>query len=409
MGNLRTNKTFRLLVLARAVNVLGNAIAPIALAFALLDMGFSASELGLVVGARTLANVIFLLAGGVLADRVPRSLVLIGSMTTAFLSQATVAALVLSGNATLTLLMILSLVNGMASAFAMPAAAALIGEVVPTEDRRNANAVNGFARNGAMIIGAGFGGILVATLGPGLGLAVDAATFAVAGLIYLRVPVKPAPPKQSHVFADLRIGWRELTNHTWLWAVVLGFCFINMVYGGVYQVLGPVIADASFGREVWGLIIAANTVGMVGSAVLAMRIKVKHPLRLGVICVLGEPLMMVALAKTSSPALLIAVSLLAGVGLQQFVVAWETSMQNHVDADKLARVYSWDMLGSFVAIPVGTALAGPVSLKLGMTTTLIGGAAICTVALALVLASRSVRTLPGVKPTSQPDPYPLGV
>jgi MFS family permease len=395
MRGLWHNSSFRWLVMGRGVSLLGNAVAPIALAFAIIDLTGSATDLGLVVGARSLANVLFLLVGGVVADRVPRKLVLIGSMTTAALSQLAVTALVLSGTAHIGTLMALSAVNGTAAAFSMPATAALIGQVIPPEERQRGNAINSFTRGGAMIIGAGLGGVLVATLGPGVGLAVDTASFALAALFFSRVPVHGATVPQSSPLADLREGWRELATHTWLWVVVLGFGVLNAVSAGVMQVLGPVVADATIGRRAWGFVLAAYTAGMVLGAIIAMRVRLSRPLLIGVLCMLAKVPMMLLLAQGSTAPLLIAAGLLGGIGTEQFGIAWEVSMQTHVAPDKLARVYSWDMLGSFIAIPLGTMLAGPAAAHVGASTAIAGGTALAVLAIGLMVAARSVRRLPG--------------
>jgi MFS family permease len=391
------NSAFRWLVIGRGINVLGNAVAPIALAFAIIDLTGSATDLGLVVGARSVANVLFLLVGGVVADRVPRKLVLIGSMTTAALSQSAVTALVFSGSAKIGALMALSAVNGMAAAFAMPATAALLGQVIPAEERQRGNAITSFTRNGAMIIGAGLGGIIVATLGPALGLAVDSASFVLAAFLFSRVPATAATNSEQSrsPIADLRDGWRELATHTWLWAVVLGFGVLNAVTAGVFQVLGPVVADATIGRRDWGFVLAAQTAGMVLGAIIAMRIKLNRPLLVGVLYMLaGVPLMLLLARGASLPAL-IAAALISGFGIEQFVIAWEVSMQTHVAPDKLARVYSWDMLGSFIAIPLGSMLAGPAAARFGAGQAIVGGAALTVVTIVFMAAARSVRRLPG--------------
>lgn len=389
------NAPFRWLVLGRGISLLGNAVAPIALAFAIIDLTGSATHLGLVVGARSLANVLFLLVGGVVADRVPRKLVLIGSMTTAALSQVAVTALVFAGNANIPTLMALSAVNGTAAAFSMPATAALMGQVIPAEDRQRGNAINSFTRSGAMIIGAGLGGVLVATLGPAVGLAVDSASFALAAIFFSRVPNYASTNGKQSPLTDLREGWRELVAHTWLWAVVLGFGVLNAVFAGVIQVLGPIVADGSIGRQAWGFVIAADTAGMVLGAVVAMKIRLSRPLLVGVVCMLGEIPLLLLLSREAGAAALIVAAFVAGVATEQFGIAWEVSMQTHVAADKLARVYSWDMLGSYVAIPLGTVLAGPAAAQFGVGPAIVGGAVIITVAIGLMVAARSVRTLPG--------------
>ena len=401
------NPSFRWLILGRGVSLLGNAVAPIALAFAVIDLTGSATDLGLVVGARSLANVLFLLIGGVVADRVPRKLVLIGSMSTAALSQAAVTALVFTGTAHIGTLMALSAVNGTAAAFSMPATAALLGQVMPPEERQRGNAINSFTRNGALIIGAGLGGVLVATLGPAVGLAVDSASFALAAIFFSRVPKTAAADSQKQSpFADLREGWRELATHTWLWAVVLGFGVLNAVFAGVFQVLGPVVADAGIGRRAWGFVLAAQTTGMVLGAVVAMRLRLSRPLFVGVLCMFAQIPMMLLLARGASAPVLIAAALFSGFGVEQFGIAWEVSMQTHVPADKLARVYSWDMLGSFIAIPLGTMLAGPAAARFGVGPAIVGGAALMTATIGLIVAARSVRSLPGPHLVLSPESAP---
>jgi MFS family permease len=398
VGSLRSNKAFRWLIVGRSVSLLGNSVAPLALAFAILDLTGSATDLSLVVGARSLANVVFLLVGGVVADRLPRNIVTTVSMATACLSQAAAATLVLTETAAIPVLLVLSVVNGTAAAFAMPATAALVGQVVPVDDRQRANAVNSFTRSGAMIIGAAVGGALVAAIGPGWGLAVDSGTFALAALAFALVPNQPKLNEEgSSPLADLREGWRELVTHSWLWAVVLGFGVLNAAFAGVVQVLGPVVADATIGRKAWGFVLAAETAGMVFGAIIAMRLKLKRPLFIGVACMLAELPMIVMLADPPRAFVLIVAALVCGLGVEQFSIAWETSMQTHVPPDKLARVYSWDMLGSFIAIPLGTVLAGPASERFGMAATIIGGAVLMALAIVLMLATPSVRALRAAK------------
>jgi predicted MFS family arabinose efflux permease len=387
---------FRRLAAGRFITMLGNAVAPIALAFAVLDLTGSVRDLGLVVGARSAANVAFLLFGGVLADRVPRHAVMVISCTCAAVTQAAVAALVLTDAATVPLLMALSAVNGMVAAFAFPAAAALTAQTVPSALLQPANALNRLGINAAMIGGASLGGILVATAGPGWGLAVDAATFAVAALAFAGVRVVavrgPAVPR-SNALSDLREGWREFASRTWVWLVVLGFMVLNAAIVGGVNVLGPAVADATIGRGGWGVVLAAQTAGMVAGGLIAMRLRVRRLLLLGVVCMLAEAPLLILLGVAPRFVALVLAGFACGMAVEQFGVAWETSMQQHIPADKLARVYSYDALGSFLAIPIGQVAAGPVALTIGTGPTLLGAAGLVVLAVLGMLASRDVRQL----------------
>ncbi len=264
---------FRKLLAARTITYAGNAVAPIALAFAVLDLTGSVSSLGLVVGARSLMNVLMLLVGGVLADRLPRSLVLTGSELFAAATQAAVAALVLTGTATIPLLVALSALNGAAAAVSFPATSALLPQTVPPSLLRQANGLARLGSSTALVGGAALGGALVAFTGPGWGLAIDAASFALAGALFaaMRLPRKPDDePRTTGVFVDLRDGWDEFRSRRWVWVVVCQFALVNAALAGALSVLGPVVADASFGRAGWGLVLASQGLGLVVGGVLAL-------------------------------------------------------------------------------------------------------------------------------------------
>ncbi|GAB1692747.1 hypothetical protein KRM28CT15_45500 [Krasilnikovia sp. M28-CT-15] len=174
---------YRRLLLGRTINAVGNAFAPIALAFAVLDLTGSASDLGLVVGTRTLVNVLFVLFGGMLADRLPKTVLMVGAAVAAATTQAAIAARVLTGTATVPTLIGLSAVNGMVAAVSMPATSAIIAQLVPEDLRQQANGLNRLAFNSAAVMGAPVGGVVVAAVGPGWGILVDSAHLPARGLL----------------------------------------------------------------------------------------------------------------------------------------------------------------------------------------------------------------------------------
>jgi MFS family permease len=397
---------YRFLLAGRTVNALGNSFAPIALAFAVLDLTGSAGDLGLVVGARTLANVLFLLFGGVLADRLPRHLLMVGSNAAAAVTQGAVAALVLTGTATIPLLVTLSVANGVASAVALPASAALLPLTVPEGMRLQAIALSRICLNSAMVLGSPIAGVVVAATGPGVGIAVDAAAFVVAGLCFalVRVTMPARSGERSNVLADLRTGWSEFRSRTWLWVVVAGFSLLNAAWTGGLYVLGPAVADQTIGRPAWGLVLAAETAGMILGGLLAIRLKLRRLLLVGVVSCFGMALPLFVLGGYPQLWALFLAMFVTGLTLEQFGIAWETTMQEHVPADRLARVYSYDMVGSFAAIPLGQVVIGPIAEVTGLRTALIGAGVVAVVAVLGMLASRDVRTLRHRLPEDGPRP-----
>ncbi|MDY1005849.1 MFS transporter [Curtobacterium sp. CFBP9011] len=394
-GPLRS-APFRWLLAARTTSILGNAVAPIALAFAVLDLTGSAADLGLVVASRSVANVAVLLFGGVIADRLPRDVVLVGTSFAAAVTQGAVAALVITGSASIPSLVVLSVLNGAVAAVSLPAAGALVPDTVSETQLRPANALLRLGLNGGSILGASAGAGLVAVVGPGWGLAVDAAGFAVAGVLFgrMRLPrgaAEAGRTERTSVVADLREGWREFVGRRWVWIVVLQFAVLNAAFVGATAVLGPVVADESFGRAAWGLVVAALSVGLAVGAVVALRWHPRHALGIGValMVVAAVPVLTLAL-RPSVPALIVSFAV-AGAAIEVFSIAWDQSLQTNVPRDVLARVYSYDAVGSVVAVPFGEALVGPLAHTVGTTPTLLGCAVLIVVATVAAAVTPSVR------------------
>lgn len=388
------HKSFRLLASARTIDYLGNGMAPIALSFAVLDRTGSVTDLGLVVGARSVANVLLLLIGGVLADRFPRAVVLQGSATLAAVSQAVVAASVFGHFDSVALLAALGVLNGAASAASLPAAAALTNQTVPANLVRQANALARMGVAASGIVGSSVGGVLVGTVGPGWALATDAASFVLVALLFSRLRIPDTNVRlRASMPHELRVGWRTFVGNTWVWVIVLQFLVLNAVFNGGVVVLGPSIADHTIGRTAWGLVLGAQTLGSLLGGLLAAHWQARRALFVGVAACAAEVLPLLALGYLPRIAVLVGAMLVTGFLLAQFGVAWAVALQRNIPEDKLARVYSYDALGSFLAIPIGQVIAGPAALAIGVRPTLAIGAGLIFVATAVALAVPSVRRL----------------
>ncbi|RBM16535.1 MFS transporter [Prauserella sp. PE36] len=385
---------FRALLAGRTAAEFGNAIAPVALAFTVLDLTGSLVDLGLVVAARSLANVALLLLGGVLADRLPRGVILQGTELAAFLTQGLIALSVLSGFASIPLLVVVGAANGAVAAISLPAAASLTPQTVPPELLTPANALVRMAVNTGRVAGAALGGVLVAAAGSGWAIAVNACVFLAAALAYHAVRVRgPVRTERQSPLAELAAGWREFTARRWVWLVVVQFMVVNAVISGCVVVLGPAIADDTIGRAAWGFVLAAHTAGAFVGGVLVARWQPRRALRVGVAVTMLDAVPLVLLAELPQVVPLLLAMFVAGVATEQFVVAWDVSLQENIPEDRLARVYSYDMLGSFVALPVGEVAAGPLAARFGVEATVLGGAAVLTVVTLLTLLSGEIRGL----------------
>ncbi|WP_033308765.1 MFS transporter [Streptomyces iakyrus] len=405
------HRPFRHLFIGTTANLLGTGVATIALAFAVLDATGSVGSLGLVVGAYSLTSILFLLYGGVLADRLPRGPLLVGSSTVSAASQAVIAALVLTHSAAVPVLMVLAAVNGAASSCYQPAAQALLPQTVPAESRRAALALSRIASSSAMIVGASLGGVLVAAIGPGWGLAVDAASFALAAASFALIRVQAAPAAPSLGFVhELRVGWQEFTSRSWVWVIVVAFCFLNAGSTASFAVLGPAVADTTgIGRSGWGLVVAAGSLGAVAGGVLSLSWRPRRAILVG--CALMGLTAMTPLLLALAPytwALVVA-NFVAGMGIEQAGVAWYSTLNEQIPEDRLARVYAYDDLGSFLALPLAQFAAGPAVLLFGLHATLYASAALILLATLAMVATPSVRALAPKTPEPLPvseDPVP---
>jgi MFS family permease len=393
--DLLRRRNFGLLFFGRCVTFLGNAMAPIALAFGVLAITGSPAALGFVLAARMAPNVVFLLMGGVIADRMPRSVVLVGSSAISGATQIAVAALLISGHAEVWHLALLEAISGASGALYYPADAAVVPLTVPPSRLQEANALLRLGTNATMIAGAALAGIIVAAAGPGWAIAADAATFFVAALLMSQMrAIAAAAQAGSSFVADLREGWREFTSHKWLWTVVVQFSLMLVGFFGAFMVLGPVVADRDLsGASSWAAILGGQSAGLLAGGVLSMRWRPARPLLVATIAVFGNALPIAALALGLALPLIIALAFVNGLGMEIFGVFWYTALHEQVAPEALSRVSAYDALGSIALSPVGLALAGPVSEVIGVDATLWLGVVLVVVPTVAVLFVREVREL----------------
>lgn len=401
---------FRWLVSGTTVNLLGAGVAPVALAFAVLDLGGGATELGLVIGLYALADVAAVLFGGVLGDRLPRTVMLQGSSTAAALVQGLVAAALIGGWATIPLLAGLGMVNGVLGALAQPSSSALTQQTVPSELLQKAISWRRIAQNTAMIAGTGVAGLLVVWVGSGWALAFDALTFAVAAALFSRVRVAPAPaPAREGLWRDVAAGFREVLRHTWLWLLILQALLYHLFYGGAQSVLGPIVVGDALGRPAWGWALSAMMLGFVVGGLVTLRWRPRRALYVGTWFLALTAAFPLAMAWSDSLAVVLLGAWLHGFGLEIFSVGWDLSIQENVAPDKLARVYSFDMIGSFIARPVGLVLTGPMVALVGAQAWLSVVGAVIVGSVLVAVTSSDVRRLERRQPDAAAAPAAASV
>ncbi|MFD7074020.1 MFS transporter [Nocardioides sp. NPDC059952] len=388
------HRNFRRLVTGTAASSLGNAITPVALAFAVLDLGGTVTQLGIVEAVFATCQVVTTLAGGVLGDRVSRKVMMEGTAAISAVVAGALAATVILGIATIPSIAVMGGLAGIVAALNQPSAMAMTKVVVPAEDLGAAVSLRSLLQTTASTIGYALGGVLVAAVGPGWAITVDALTFAVAAVAYagMRVPHE-RPPHKASMLGDLAEGFREVMRHSWLWFLILQALLYHLFWSGAHSVLGPIVVGEGIGRASWGFALAALMAGFIVGGLFCLRFRPRRLLSVGVFFLAMTGLFPISMAVSDTLWPILVGAFLHGFGLQVFDIFWQIAIQQEIPEDKLSRVYSFDIVGSFVARPLGLALVGPVAVAVGFDTWLLVVAAVISGSALMSISFAGVRRL----------------
>jgi hypothetical protein len=395
------HRDFRLLWLAQTSSVVGDSIVLVALALYIIGRTGSASDLGLVLAAKSLPLVGFLLIGGVWADRLPRHRLMVATDVVRFALHALLAALIFASAARIWEVVVIEMLFSSAEAFFRPAANGVLPETVPEADIQPATAVTSMSRNVSEFAGPALATALVLGVGAGWAFALDAATFVLSAALLLGVrprrrgerPVTK-PAGRPSVWADIREGSREVRAHDWVWATLASFCVALFCGLAPWFVLGPLIARSQYGHlSVYGLIEAALGFGTILGSLAGVGWRPRFPMRMAMLAILLWPVTSIMYAFGVTLVLVVPATVVAGAGIALSDVWWLTALAERMPAEKLSRVTSFDWMVSLALLPLGYALAGPVASALGTVEVLVGGSALALVAFALGLLPRQTRML----------------
>ena len=393
LGPLR-ERNFRLLAGARTISFAGTNLAPIAVAFAVLDLTGSATDVGIAFACWTLAQVSTLVIGGVVADRLARRLVMLASDSANFVIRAVMGALLVSGHARIWEIFVLQALGGAATAFYSPASTGLVPETVRPALLQRANALMSISRYLAFPVGAAVGGTIVATVGSGYALLVDAATYATSALLLsrIRLPGRARTTAAPNFVQELREGWQAFTEHTWVWLLTTWISLYFLVTYAPFFVLGPYIAKNSLGgARAWAIIVTGEAIGALAGGLAGLRWRPRRAMTsIGALFIVTA--LQCALLALHAPALAVGgAAILAGFAFSFGTVVWDTALQQTIAPEKLARVSAYNWLGAMAFLPLGYAIAGPVAHVIGTSTSLWIGVVWVVVTTLIVIAVPDVR------------------
>ena len=399
------SRDFRLLWLGQSASTLGDALLIVAVGLFVTDLTGDPRDVGMVLAAYVLPLVVFLLVGGVIADRLPRQTVMIAADLIRGVLHGTLAVLIATGAVRIWHMVLIGLLFGTSQAFFQPAYSGLVPQTVPESEIQSAQALNGVSREAAAFIGPAVATALVLGVGGATAFAVDAATFGVSALTLLGVRARSRgePGERSTMLAELREGWSAVRERTWVWATISAFSTALLVALAPFFVLGPTVAETVYGSQaVFGVTNAFWGVGTVAGALLGARWRPRRPMLAGLLVAVVWPGQIALFAAGPPLPLLYPVTATAGLGIGLFAVWWETALAQRIPPHLLSRVAAWDWMGSLGLLPLGYVLAGPLATVLSARSVMIGGGLFGMFVMALALLPRSSRTLTRIEDSPEP-------
>ncbi|MFI8518848.1 MFS transporter [Streptomyces sp. NPDC085481] len=388
------NRNFRLFFVARAVAVFGEGMVPVAFAAGLIGAGHSGSSVGYALGLWTAAFAVFVLFGGVLADRFTARRMMILADLLRLPGTVLLAVTFALGSPPLWAVYALSAVSGIGAALFQPGVASTIPRIAP--DVQRANAVLRVVEALMTMAGPAAAGLLVALWNAGAAFAVNSLAFAVSAVCFTLMRIAPVPSdgiERGSLGTELALGWREFRARSWLWGVIAIWTVYGLTVAGPMVPLTASLVTGEHGSATYGVLMAVNGAGSAAGGLIALRLRPVRPLAAGAIALLGLPVNLLLLGTGAAVPLLCAGQFVGGASFAFWLVMWSTSVQTHVPQEALNRMHAYDVAGSLLMMGVGRALSGPVAGLLGTREVLLAGAGIAVSVVGALLVVRPVRTL----------------
>ncbi|NHO33666.1 MFS transporter [Acetobacter fallax] len=391
------NSNFAVFLTATFLSNMGSALVPVALSFALFAKGAGTVGVSAVLSAEVLPMALLLLFGGVLADRYPPRRIMVAADLTRALTQTALAALLFQPFLSYVAVVPLSALLGLGNALDAPGRNRLLTQIVPSALLPSANSLIMMAISFAGLLGPAIGGLLVASIGAGWAVALDALSYlASAGLLLALTPKKglSAEDNEPGMLTALREGWTAFAGRPWLWMMVCLFAVMQTLSWAPTEILGASIFSRQVhGASYWGFLLSAMGTGAMVGALMALRLRPKQPIRAVLLWLLIYPLTPACLAGSWPFWAQGLCFFLGGIEMANVNVVWESTLQRAVPPEMLSRVSAYDALGSFCLMPLGYVLAGPMALIFGTGGTLWLGAVIVMIFIVALLLFGRVQSV----------------
>jgi len=370
---LQENRNFALYWFSITISSIGDGFIPVTTVFAVMALGGTGVEISIILTALWASRVLFILIGGVWADKVSRKLVLLLADLTNALNHLFIALAFFSNIIEIYYLIISAILYGAAGAFSSPASLSIISNLLKKEELQRANSLLSISKNSSLIFGPAFASILIQFIGYGLIYLIDSVTFLISFILIMLMNVKNTSSiNETSFIRNIKTGFKEFFERKWLVISTVAFSIGNMIIAA-YNVIGPLVINELYADPYkWGLIVAAGTAGAIAGGFFTQIITPKKPYVFSFsvmgVCV---SLLLIGITFNFIPILVVMLfSVLSSGSIALSSIYQDTIVQQRIPDNLLSKVDAIGTLISWGFLSIGLMLSGPVSELIGYSTTL---------------------------------------
>lgn len=353
------------LFISRIISSASVGFGQLALAWGAMNLGYGARGLSLVMACNAFPALL-IICGGVAGDRFRRHRVLMAAETLACLSWLAIGAALFTGSAPLPLLCALAAIGGVATAMFLPTLRGIIADLLDSPNRPAGNALVNQTQSAGLLIGLVSSGGMVSAIGPAWAASMRGILCGLSAVLLSRLATsRPSHPGRGPL-RDLRDGWREFVARPWVWIMTLQYTAITTAVVCYTKIAGPLYAtDGHGGAWSWGIISACEPLGAVMGALVGARWRPGWPMSAAALLPMSVALPMLLMGSGAPWPSIAAAAVVPGVLQAVYYVLWTTALQQRIAQDVLARVNSWNMVASYVLMPLIMLASGPLATILG--------------------------------------------
>ncbi|WP_068838314.1 MFS transporter [Pontibacter akesuensis] len=388
-----SSRNYKLFFVGQGISLIGTWMQQIALSWLVYRLTDSVFLLGAVTFSSQIPSFLLGPFAGVLADKFDRHKVLLVTQSLSMLQASTLAVLVLTNTIEIWHVLALSAVLGTINGFDIATRQAFVVELVERrEDMSNAIALNSSLFNMARLIGPTVAGLLIAAVGEGICILINALSYiaVLASLLAMRLKPFERVQQQRKVWQSLKDGFSYAFGFPPIRALIVIVGLLSL-FGMPFTVLLPVFARDILhgGANTLGYLMGASGFGALGGALfLAQRKSVEGLGKVIIFTMLLFGLALIAFSFSEMFLLSLVLMLVTGFGMIVTMASCNTLLQTIVDDDKRGRVMSLYATAFMGMAPIGSVLAGAVAEDVGVAYTLAGCGLLCALSIIPFAISR---------------------